>query len=122
LKSDNGSEYCSNDFDNYCSLNGIRRIKVTPITPQENGFSERINRKILEHARCLRLHAGLPLFLWAYCIDTAVYLINKGPSSALDGGIPKELWSGKTCNYSFLRLLGCEAFAHIDKKKKIERS
>lgn len=30
LKSDNGDEYCTNDFDNYYSINIIRRIKVTP--------------------------------------------------------------------------------------------
>ena len=25
LRSDNGGEYCSKEFDNYCSYNGIRR-------------------------------------------------------------------------------------------------
>ena len=42
-------------------------------------------------------------------------LINKGPSSALDGGIPEEAWIGKQVKYSFLRTFGCEAFVHIDK-------
>jgi hypothetical protein len=44
-----------------------------------------------------------------------VYLINKGPSSSLDGGIPKEAWTSKKVNYSFLRTFSCEAFVHIDK-------
>ena len=38
-----------------------------------------------------------------------------GPSSDLDGGIPKEAWTGKQVKYSFLRTFGCEAFVHIDK-------
>ena len=63
LKSDNGGEYCSSDFDNYCARNRIRRIKVTPRTPQENGISKIMNRTIMECARCMRLHVGLPFFV-----------------------------------------------------------
>ena len=33
LRLDNGGEYCSKDFDNYCSYNGIRRQKTVPRTP-----------------------------------------------------------------------------------------
>ena len=118
LKSDNGGEYCSKEFDNYCSYNGIRRVKTVPGTPQENGVSERMNRAIMERARSMRLHAGLPLQFWADAVDTAIYLINRGPSSALDGGIPEEAWTGKKVNYSFLKTFGCEAFVHIDKENR----
>src|SRR5271154_4992655 len=83
LRSDNGGEYCSKEFDNYCSYNGIRRMKTVPRTPQENGVSERMNGTIMERAKSMRLHAGLPLQFWADAVDTAVYLINRGPSSAL---------------------------------------
>jgi len=61
LRSDNGGEYCSKEFDRYCSEHGIRKEKTVPRTPQENGVSERMNRTIMEHARCMRLHARLPL-------------------------------------------------------------
>ena len=77
-------EYCSKEFDNYSLYNGIRRENTVPGTPQENGVSERMNRTIMERARCMRLHAKI-----------VVYLINKGPSSALDGGISEEAWIGK---------------------------
>ena len=75
-----------------------------------------MNRTFMERARSMRLHAGLPLQFWADAVDTAVYLINRGPSSALDGGIPEEAWTGKKVNYSFLKTFGCEAFVHIDKE------
>ena len=45
---------------------------------------------IMEHARCMILHAGFPLQFWVDVVDIVVYLINRGPSSALDGGILKE--------------------------------
>ena len=51
LRSNNGGEYCSKEFDRYCSEHGIRREKTVPRTPQENGVSERMNRTIMEHAR-----------------------------------------------------------------------
>ena len=35
--------------------------KTIPRTPQENGVSERMNKTIMERARCMRLHAGFPL-------------------------------------------------------------
>ena len=78
--------------------NGIRREKTVPGTPQENGVSERMNRTIMEHARCMRLHVGFPLQFWVDVVNTSIYLINRGPSSALDGVIPEEAWIGKKVN------------------------
>ena len=72
----------------------------------------------MERARCMRLHVGLPLHFCVDVVNTIVYLINRGPSSALDGGIPEEAWIGKKLNYSFLRNFGFEAFVHIDKENR----
>jgi hypothetical protein len=44
-----------------------------------------MNKTIMERARNMRLHAGLPLQFWADVVDIVVYLINKGPLSSLDG-------------------------------------
>ena len=103
LRSDNGGKYCNKEFDSYCSHNGIHREKTVPRTPQENGVSERMNRMIMEHARCMRLHVGFPLQFWVDVVNNVVYLINIGPSSTLDGGIPKEERTYKKVNYSLLR-------------------
>eukprot|EP00253_Pinus_taeda_P019473 PITA_19473 len=54
---DNGGEYCNEEFDRYYSEHRIHREKTVPTTPQENGVSERMNRTIMERARCMRLHA-----------------------------------------------------------------
>ena len=61
LRSNNGGEYCSKSFEDYCSVNGIIRQKTVPGTPQENGVSERMNKTIMECARSMRLSVGLPL-------------------------------------------------------------
>ena len=62
-----------------------------------------MKRTIMEHARCMRLHAGFPLQFWAYVVDTIVYLINRGPSSSLDGGILEEAWTGKNVKLIFFK-------------------
>ena len=49
----------------------------------------------MERARCMILHAGLPLHFWVDVVNNVVYLINIGPSSALDGGIPEKVWTSK---------------------------
>ena len=61
LRSDNGGKYGNKEFDSYFSHNGIRREKRVPRTPQENGLLERMNRTIMDCARCMRLHVGFPL-------------------------------------------------------------
>jgi len=118
LRSDNGGEYFNKEFDRYYLENGIHREKIVPRTPQEIGVSKRMNRTIMERAMCMRLHVGLHLQFWVDVVDTVVYLMNKGPSSSLDGGIPEEAWTGKKVNYSFLKTFGCESFVHINKENR----
>nr|MCH9869272.1 hypothetical protein [Serratia marcescens] len=122
FRSDNGGEYTSNAFEEFLKVHGIRAIRTVPKTPQENGISERMNRTLLERARCMRLHAGLPLRWWMTAVTTAAYLINRSPSSALEGGIPEEMWSGKRVNYAYLKVYGCIAYSLIDPadRKKLD--
>ena len=120
LKLDNGGEYCSKEFDRYCLENGIRREKTVLGRPQENGVSERMNETVMECARCMILHAGLPLQFWTNAVDIVVYLIKRGPSSSLDGGIQKDVWIGKKVNYSLLKTLVVKPLS--TKINKIEQS
>ncbi|KAE8685157.1 Expansin-A8 [Hibiscus syriacus] len=105
-------------FRDFCANNGIKMEKTVPITPQQNGVAERMNRTLNERARSMRIHAGLPKFLWAEAINTAAYLINRGPSVPLDGGIPEEAWSKKEINLSYLRVFGCISYVHIDSAER----
>ena len=87
LRSDNGGEYCSKEFDDYCSYHGIHRENIVLRIPQENGVSERMNMTIMERARSMRLHAWFPLQFWEDVVNNIVYLINIETSISLDGGI-----------------------------------
>ncbi|XXG79495.1 hypothetical protein AAC387_Pa09g0546 [Persea americana] len=118
LRSDNGGEYCSKEFEEYCAKNVIKREKTIPNTPQQNGVAERMNRTIVERARSMRLHAGLPKQFWVEAVNAAAYLINRGPSVPLDGGLPEEAWTGKEVNLSHLKVFGCTSYVHVDAEKR----
>lgn len=114
LRSDNGGEYIDGGFKEYCATQGIRMEKTIPGTPQQNGVAERMNKTINEFARSMRLHTGLPPTFWADAVNTAVYLINRGPSVPLDCGLPEEAWSGKEVKFSHLKTFGSLSYVLID--------
>ena len=55
---------------------------------------------------------------WVEAVKTTCYLINRSPTTTLDGGIPNEFWTGKNLNYSHLKIFGCEEFVHIPKENR----
>lgn len=40
LRTNNGTEYESNEFQDYCRDAGIKRETTTPYTPEQNGVAE----------------------------------------------------------------------------------
>jgi hypothetical protein len=105
LRTDNGMELCSNQFNNYCSNQGIDRNHAIPFTPQQNGVTKRMNRTIISKARCMLSNAGMSKCFWAAATSRTCYLINKSPSIPLDKKTPIEVWSRTPTDYSHLRVL-----------------
>ena len=66
----------------------------------------------------MTINAGLPKQFWADAVNTAVYLINRGPSVALNCGLPEESWTGKEVKLSHLRIFGCTAYVHIEPENR----
>lgn len=91
MRTDNGLEFVSNEFNKFWTLKGIKRHKTVPRHPQQNGAVERMNKTILERIRCMLSNSGLPKKFWGEAADTAVYLINKSPSAAIKFKVPQEL-------------------------------
>ena len=48
LRSDNGGEYTSKEFESYLKKNGIVHQLSVPYNPAQNGVTERMNRTIKE--------------------------------------------------------------------------
>lgn len=109
LRSDNGGVYEDVRFKKLCYEHGIKMKRSVPGTPQHNGVAERMNQTLTERARNMRVQSGLPKQFWAEAINTAAYLINRGPSAPLECEIPEEVWRGKEEKLSHLRVFGCVA-------------
>ena len=76
LRTDNGGEYTSNEFMEYCSAKGIKKEHTVPHTPQQNGVAERKNMMMVGAAKAMIFDQGLPLFLWSEAYRTEIYIQN----------------------------------------------
>src|SRR3954471_14128148 len=113
LRTNIGLEFCNHAFNDFCSTEGIVRHRTCAGTPQQNGIAERMNRTLCERARSMLSHSGLGQELWAEAINTACYLVNRSPSTAIECKTPFEVWSGSHADYTQLRVFGCPAYAHV---------
>ena len=59
LRTDNGREFCSKKFEEFCKKCGMARQKTTPYTPQQNEVSKRMNKTLMERARSMLSGARL---------------------------------------------------------------
>ena len=112
LRTDNGGEYLSNEFEDYLKKKGIRHETTVPHSPQQNGVAERMNRTLQEAALSMILHAGIAKSFWGEAISAAAYIRNRIVTTAT-GVTPYERWYGEKPDVSNLRVFGCIAYAHV---------
>jgi transposase InsO family protein len=122
LRSNNGGEYKSDEFVQFCREHGIRREFLAPYSPEQNGVAEGMNRTIQERIISMLHHSGLSDGFWAEALVTAVHIINMSPSRSLGSKIPQELWTQRKPDYGKLRIFGCEAYVLVpkDDRRKLE--
>ncbi|GKF23826.1 gag-pol polyprotein [Tanacetum coccineum] len=110
LRTDNGGEYTSDEFDTFCRQEGIKRQFTTAYTPQQNRVAEWMNRTLLERERAMLSTASLGKSFWVEAVNTACYVINRSPSTAVELKTPMEMWTGKPVNYSDLYIFGIKGY------------
>ena len=74
LRSENGGDYISNEFNNFYTKEGIQRELIAPHNPQQNGVAERNNKTIVGVARAMLHDQGLLLHLWAEACNTTIFV------------------------------------------------
>ena len=118
LKTDGGGEYRSREFAEYLQRHQIAHEVTVPDSPEMNGVAERMNKTILEKAKCMCAHADLPKSLWAEAASTACYLYNRLPNAPLKCKSPYEVWYSRKPDLSNLRVFGCIAYALVPAAKR----
>ena len=108
LYTDNGGEYIG--LRTFLSGHGISHMTTPPHTPEHNGIAERRHRHIVETGLSLLSHASMPRSYWTYAFGTAVYLINRMPTSTIDFQNPFQRLFGHPSNYQKLKVFGCLCF------------
>lgn len=118
IRTVNGTEYRSKNFNDFCKKHGIQYQFTTPYTPQQNGVAGRMNRSIVEKAKWLLFDAKLPKSYWAEAINMAVFIINRSISA-----VPDEIFTGKRINLSNLKLFESKVMVHIptEKRRKLDK-
>jgi transposase InsO family protein len=112
FRCDNGTEYLNEELKTFFLEKGIVFELTIPGNPELNGVAERLNRTLLSIARCLLFGSKLSKRFWIQALLTAVYLLNRSPTRALEGStVPFELWTGTRPNVGNLRVFGCIAYA-----------
>ncbi|KAD3641550.1 hypothetical protein E3N88_30774 [Mikania micrantha] len=101
LRSDNGGEYISHEFNELLNLCKMKRQLTCPNTPQQNGVSERKNRSYANSA----------------------YVINRIPQHNLEYKSPYEKLFKWKPNVSYLRVFGsvCYVFIPSAQRHQLEK-
>lgn len=118
LRTNNGREFESHYFDDFCKEAGIKRQWTVPYNPQQNGIVERKNRTICEAAKAMMLDQDLPNSLWAETTRKTMYIQNRCPHVILKDKTPEEVFIGKKLEVGHLRIFGCHVYIHVPKKKR----
>ena len=90
FRSDNGGEFVNKYLQGYFKEHGILHVTTCVDTPQQNGVAERKNRQILEITRASLIDANMKPHWWEKAITTAVYLLNRVPTSVLNFQTPSD--------------------------------
>jgi hypothetical protein len=61
---DNGGEFNSKEFMEYCNSDGIKKQFFIAKTPQQNGVVERKNMTVQEMARTILMYSKLTDVFW----------------------------------------------------------
>jgi hypothetical protein len=117
LRSDNGGEYTSKEFNSFCIEAGIKREFTVPYNPQQNGVAERKNETIIEATKAMIHDQSLPMTLWAEAC-MIVYVQNCSPHQILKNITPEEAFTKVKPEIRYFKIFGCPVYLHVPKEKR----
>jgi transposase InsO family protein len=119
LHDNKGGEFIGIKWDAFFAQHSIRRAHTVKASPQQNGVAERLNRTLEEPLVAMLNGARLPARFWGEGLNYLRHVIVRNPSSSIPAGTtPYEMVHKRKPDYSPLRVFGCRAWAHIQRKER----
>lgn len=119
IRSDNGTEFTNNEFQNLMLNNNIKHEFSAPYSAFQNGTAERSWRSIFEMTRCLLIDAELPKSLWGYAVKASAYIRNRCYNNRTKGTAYESFTKNKP-NISNMHTFGSKCFSLVQDKKKLD--
>ena len=113
LRTDNGGEYISAEFESFLLESGIHHELTVPYTPEQNGVAERYWQTLLGSMRAMIADADCDKMWWGYAAKTACYLRNRIPNKRSGEVTPYEKMFDRRPDLSHLRTWGCRALVRV---------
>ena len=110
LRSNNGSEFTSKEFDLFCETHGIKRQFFVAKTPQQNGIAERRIRTVQEATRTMLNQARLSNGYWREAVSITIRILNKGQLRINSNKTPYELWFGRDPLVKYFKVFGSKCY------------
>jgi len=110
---DGGKEFGSKAFEDWLRAEGVVHKKSAPYKHEQNGVAERGIQNVSQQAMCQLFGVNMSEGFWPYAVKTAIYLINRSPTTTLDSKTPFEAWMGKRLNIKHLHMFGETGYVHI---------
>lgn len=89
LRTHRGGEFNSEEFNEFCKQNGIKRQLTTAYT-QQNGVAERKNRTVMNMVRSMLSEKKIPKNFWPEAVNWTMYVLNRCPTLAVKNITPEE--------------------------------
>jgi hypothetical protein len=116
LHNNKGGTFIGIKWDVFFAQHGIWREHTVKVLLQQNGVAEPLNRTLKELLMLISAH--LPAHFWGKGLTYLRHIIVCSPlASILTGTTPYKMVHRCKPNYSPLRVFGCRAWAHIQRKE-----
>ncbi|GMF57640.1 unnamed protein product [Phytophthora fragariaefolia] len=92
-----------------------------PYTPQQNGLAQRMNRSLVEMARCMLYHEGIDKKWYAASVNITAWITHRIPNS-VNVQTPYEIVNKAKPQLKNLKAFGSLGYAHIpgEKRRKLD--
>jgi hypothetical protein len=110
LRYDNGGEFTSKEFMDYCNKHGIKRKFSVARKPQQNGVVERKIVTVQEMARTILMDYKLTYIFWTHVVHTTVHIQNRVMIRNNTDKTPYKLWKGRPMKVKHFIVFGSKCY------------